>query len=189
MSKWLLKEKFNALQKMKSTLPVQLGNDIKNFALRNFQAQGFWDASIERWPKRKSKKDDKGRAILVKSGRLRRSIKVAATNWTRIRVGSYNVPYAKIHNEGGEISHKSRTSIMNFRNVDEYRKMGKNGKMTVFMGAKLTTKKKAKFSQKVSIGAYQSTMPQREFLGKSVKLSGTLRSTIIREMDKSFKAK
>ena len=99
------------------------------------------------------------------------------------------MPYANIHNKGGEISHKERASVLNFKKVDQYRPMGKNGKMTSFMGARFSSKKGASFSQKVSIGAYKTKMPKREFLGKSQRLTINIKSTIIKEMNLSLKGK
>lgn len=99
-SKWGLKEKLAELQKMKSTLPVILGAKIRNFSMDAFRKQGWTDSGFERWKPRKYKKKDEGRAILVKRGKLKRSIKVRSANWTRVIVGSYGIPYASVHNYG-----------------------------------------------------------------------------------------
>lgn len=158
-SKWGLKEKLASLQKMKSTLPTVLGNRIKNFTLEAFRKQGFTDSGFTKWKPRKKNKDA-GRAILVKTGKLRRSIKVSRANWTRVVVGSYGVAYAQIHNEGGEISKSASSTVIHFKRVDELRKMGKNGKLTSFMGSKFSKKRGSHFAQKVSIGAHSINMPK-----------------------------
>lgn len=74
----------------------------KNHFTNSFREQGFTDESKQAWQPRK--RADRGRskgnrAILVKSGRLRRSLR------TR-RIGSLagkiltDVPYARVHNDG-----------------------------------------------------------------------------------------
>lgn len=97
-SKWGLKEKLNDLQRMKVTLPVKLGNEAKNHFLQSFRNQGFTDRGFQAWKPRRTGKD--GRAILVKTGNLRRSIKVGSARWERVAIGSYSIDYAKVHNYG-----------------------------------------------------------------------------------------
>ena len=64
---------------------------------KNFERQGFFS---EKWQRRKSP-TRAGGAILVDTGKLRRSIKSTSTNESI--VFSSDLPYASIHNEGGEI--------------------------------------------------------------------------------------
>lgn len=98
-SKWGLKEKLASLQKMKSTLPTKLANEAKNHFLKSFRDQGFTDNSLQRWKPRKSNRDV-GRGILIKTGKLRRSIKVSSVSWNRVVIGSYGLKYASVHNYG-----------------------------------------------------------------------------------------
>jgi len=67
----------------------------------NFRAQGFVDQTVDPWQKRKvfSKKKTT-RAILVKSGNLRSSIRVLGTPGDRVIIGTRGIRYAKRHNEG-----------------------------------------------------------------------------------------
>ena len=102
MSKWGLKEKLRQLNGMKVKLPVILSNEAKNHFIQSFRDQGFNDNGVTKWVPRKSNKNDKGRAILVKSGALRRSIKGRTATWTRIALGSYGLPYAAVHNYGNK---------------------------------------------------------------------------------------
>lgn len=65
---------------------------------RNFERQAFFS---ERWQRRKSPVGDGGRAILTGSGALRRSI---GSRMTENSITFYTtLPYAAIHNDGGEI--------------------------------------------------------------------------------------
>ena len=95
-------------------LPRQLGAEIVRYSLQRFREQG-WDGTP--WKKRNPRaKRNAGRAILVNSGRLRRSIRVLATTPTSVTVGS-NVPYAQAHNDGfnGTVSVPAHTRHLKYR--------------------------------------------------------------------------
>jgi phage gpG-like protein len=80
---------------------VEIGNAAKSFFVENFRKQGFDDKNVERWKPRK--KDDKraGRAILVKTGDLRRSIIRNPANRAALSVKiSTDLVYAARHNNG-----------------------------------------------------------------------------------------
>lgn len=64
---------------------------------RNFERQGFFS---EKWQRRRSP-IRQGRAVLIDSGALRRSIhsRTSASSVTFVS----DLPYAAVHNEGGEI--------------------------------------------------------------------------------------
>lgn len=81
---------------------ILIGNEAKNFFVNSWRLQGFEDRSVQKWTPRK-KQDNKraGRAILVDSGDLRRSIIREPVNKTQLSVKiSTDLPYAKVHNEG-----------------------------------------------------------------------------------------
>lgn len=69
----------------------------------NFRRQGYrkTKSGVEKWVARKVNTGSAGRAILIKSGRLRRAIRSAPT-YKEARV-IINVPYAAIHNRGGKL--------------------------------------------------------------------------------------
>ena len=79
---------------------AQIGNIAVNEAKTNFKRQGFMDRSLKRWKPRK--KPDPGRAILVKTGLLRRSIRRLSTTNKRVTIGSKGkaAVYAGVHNYG-----------------------------------------------------------------------------------------
>jgi phage gpG-like protein len=89
---------------------------------QSWDIQRFNDQDSEPWPKRKQyqqyrrrgvtrngrtklietkayKKNNTGRALLIKSGRLRRSIRITEAGIDYVKVGS-DVPYAQVHNDG-----------------------------------------------------------------------------------------
>lgn len=80
---------------------ILIGNEAKNFFVASFRKQGFEDRSLHHWKPRKKEDNRKGRAILVDSGDLRRSIVREPVNKSQLQVKiSTDLPYAKIHNEG-----------------------------------------------------------------------------------------
>lgn len=98
---------FVRLQRLKSDIPVVISNQTKNFFVDSFRKQGWTDSSLKKWDKR-NPDTRPGGAILIKSGALRRSIKIRRSNFSKILIGSY-LPYSKVHNEGfkGSVSVKS----------------------------------------------------------------------------------
>lgn len=85
-------------RKEKVQLPKQVGNIVKRHFVANFRKQGFDDNGVTPWRPRKRR--DSGRAILVKSGKLRKSIRVKQAKFSAIRVGTYSLPYSRRHNRG-----------------------------------------------------------------------------------------
>ena len=82
---------------------VLMGKTAKTFFVDNFRKQGFDDKNVQKWKPRKDKSGKSiGRAILVKSGDLRRSIRVEtiSTRNLYVKIAS-DLPYSKIHNDGG----------------------------------------------------------------------------------------
>jgi phage gpG-like protein len=67
----------------------------------SFRNQGFTDNILHKWGKREreDRNTKKERAILVKSGDLRRSIKVVRRSLKSVTIGS-DLPYAQVHNDG-----------------------------------------------------------------------------------------
>jgi len=79
----------------------------------SFKNQGF-GRGVEKWAPRKpvyrrGKQQGLGRAILIKKGRLRRSIRGTMAN--NMVIVSTDVPYAQVHNEGGRAGRKLAATI------------------------------------------------------------------------------
>ncbi len=81
-------------------LPVLMGNAAVNWAVDSFRVQGWRSVSNigEAWRQRKRDKRV-GRALLIKSGRLRRSIRILKLTANSVEFGT-DVPYAEAHNNG-----------------------------------------------------------------------------------------
>ncbi len=92
------------LQTLKDAMAI-IATDSENHFKRSFRNQGFEDEIAERWkPRKRPSRSDKrnptrSRAILVKSGALRRSILRTKLNSYRYKIES-DLPYSSIHNYG-----------------------------------------------------------------------------------------
>ena len=129
---------------------------------RNFEKQGFFGT---KWKERKS--GSNGRAILMGVGRLRHGARTPKRNGNSI-VFTFDVPYAKIHNEGGTI--KATQNVRPFSRTVK----GKEQKVKAF-------------TRSVNI-----KMPQRQFIGDHPQLREAMELIINRNAKKlieDFKTK
>lgn len=106
-------------------LPAIVANEAVNFTLDNFEREAWLGNTSEPWQKRKNptkwgKRDETDRALLVKTGKLKRSIR-SRTEEDRafLIAGGADVPYARVHNEGfkGKVTQQ----------VDEHLRRNKKG--------------------------------------------------------------
>jgi phage gpG-like protein len=72
-----------------------------NHFTTSFRNQGFTDESLQSWqPRKRTERSRMGnRAILVQSGRLRRSIRSKRFGFLGVKIYT-DVPYASVHNNG-----------------------------------------------------------------------------------------
>lgn len=96
---WNLHKVNSRLRRLKKSMPRAISVIMRNHYKGSFRAQGFTDSTLSPWAKRSPDRSP-GRAILVKTGRLRDSIKIKMAIFRRIAVGSTGVDYAKYHNRG-----------------------------------------------------------------------------------------
>lgn len=82
------------IRRILKDIRVELGDEFD----RNFERQAFFS---EAWERRKSPIRNEGRAILTDTGQLRRSIQSRTTENSIVFYTT--LPYASIHNDGGEI--------------------------------------------------------------------------------------
>lgn len=151
---------------------------------RNFERQAFFN---EAWARRKSPTRP-GRAILIDSGQLRRSI---GSRMTENSIVFYTtLPYAAIHNEGGEIKvtkkmkryfwHKYYEATGSFGR----RKDGtlRKDKRTVQLGTE------AEFWKFMALKKEGSTIkiPRRQFLGTSPEVEQSVRKIIEENITEYF---
>lgn len=114
----------------------------------NFAREGRpeWMGWSPAWARKR-----RGGKILQKSGRLAASITQRSSNDAAV-VGT-NVKYARIHQEGGEISIAPRSQRAYYR-------QNKDGSV----GNRFVKKSRSNFSQWHTMGAYKIKMPARPFL-------------------------
>ncbi len=108
-------------------MPENIQNIIKNILRdirvemadefdQNFERQAFF---TEKWQRRKSPVRNNGRAILTDTGRLRSSIHSRITENSVIFYT--DLPYAAIHNDGGEIVVTPRMKRYFWARLQQYR--------------------------------------------------------------------
>ncbi len=91
--------KTTAVKDLMRRMPRWMGELALAHADANFKVEGFIDAGgIERWPSARKGITGRGsKKLLVKTGKMKNSIKVMSASSSRAVVGS-NVPYSGIHN-------------------------------------------------------------------------------------------
>ncbi|TNE29190.1 MAG: hypothetical protein EP346_06930 [Bacteroidetes bacterium] len=141
------------LNGLKATLkrtPRLVGQESVRFFRRSFDRQGFVDSGLKRWPAR-LKSEDAGRSILVKSGRLRDSIRVISATSRRVQVGT-DVPYAAAHNEGG------------VQYVKPHTRVSKNGNRYQVKGYSYKLRQRRFIGQSKALDRHLTTTIKRELL-------------------------
>lgn len=166
------KELQKELRKFTKVMGVMALNHFRG----SFIKQGFTDRHLTKWKKRK--RGDSSRAILVKTGKLKRSIRIVRKTLTSVTIGS-DVPYAIFHNQGASgtssiASHASRgkgitTSIRGSGGFVGGRFTRGRARRVTFLGAE----------HQVSAHTRKANLPKREFIGDSKQLE----RKIITELD------
>jgi phage gpG-like protein len=122
---------YRSVQKLLPEFVEHASNDALNFYKASFTNQGFTNRSLERWQARKINKlylkrsistgkkkstfkltkqaSRANNALLIKSGRLRRSLR-RNTYGLSFEISS-DVPYAQIQNEGGMAGRQRKSRI------------------------------------------------------------------------------
>lgn len=132
------------------------------FSKKRFDEKAWSDTSTQPWQKRKpGSPRNKGRALLMDSGRLKGSIRRISVSPTMAIIGT-SVPYAKIHNEGGVLQPKVTKKMRGFA-----WKMYYATKEPKWKGLALTKKKTLNIK-----------IPQRKFLGHSVVMNKQIKRVI-----------
>ena len=97
------KKKIKEFEQLKKSLPLVVGNMAKRHFVKSFRDGGFTDKTLDPWQKRKTRnRSDRrnpraGRALLVDTGHMRRSVKIKSASFSSVKIGT-NIPYAKYHN-------------------------------------------------------------------------------------------
>lgn len=165
--------------KMLRHLPRKVAVVAENFSKERFREQGWKDTSWQPWRKRRGDKaSDQGRAILVKSGALRRSIKATARGMSVIV--STHLPYAEAHNEGfnGTVSE----TVGSHSRKSHKRKGYTRSDGRKFEAVQVKEHTIGSFTRKRNIN-----LPARRFIGQSTVLDKEVTALISADIDKAFK--
>lgn len=168
----------NALEKVYGTLPGKAAVIAVNFFKERFR-QGNWiDTSTVTWKARKVTKRlrDKGRALLVKSGKLKRDVhKVYANhNSALISTSTITKDYAKIHNEGGLVN---ATATIGEHTVKPFTRQ-RAGR----------TERVKSFTVKEHTRKIRFRMPKRQYMGASAVMDNKIERMITLEFIKAIKS-
>lgn len=164
------------ISRMMKALPRKIAVVAVNFSKERFRQQAWLDNGLKKWQPRKSGgKNSSKRAILVKSGRLRRSIRATSVTDRKIVIGT-DVPYAQVHNEGGtgEISQNVRGHIRKEHSRKAY--TTRNGRNVP--AGKVQQHNVRAFTRKIKLN-----IPQRQFMGMSEALSKRIERAIKKDFE------
>ncbi|MDB0616120.1 phage virion morphogenesis protein [Tenacibaculum dicentrarchi] len=155
-----------------SKMTSEAGVIAVNFSKDRFRQKNWVDTSQEKWTPRKRKRAG---SILVKSSRLKRSIRKISEGKYYVLIGT-DVPYAQIHNEGGTIKATAR--------VRAHSRTRKGRNQITKINIKATNRAKAhtrivktkgRQGEPIKVKAHTRQMnakiPKRQFLGESAVLA------------------
>jgi phage gpG-like protein len=168
---------------LRRKLPAQASAIAESEFKENFKRQGYRSdtGSIIKWKARKNKGKGSIRAVLILSGRLRRSIRSRPT-FDMARVVS-DVPYAAAHNEGVSktviVKGHQRTATRRVRIRGSYTRMGKKTR-SKNMAMRGTTHKVKSHRRKMNI-------PARPYMITTKPLLDDIERHIHKELDKIWK--
>lgn len=161
-----------------------LRNEGKDEFDRNFTRQAFF---TDKWARRRYDPDP-SRSILIKSGRLRQSIKSRIEGNTIIYESTE--PYAAIHNEGGRIKVTRRMKgyfWYLYREATGSRRVKKNGQLRNDKhNRKLSAD--ARFYRAMALKPVGSEIkiPKRQFIGAHPQFEALIRQIVIDNFNETF---
>ena len=150
----------------------------------NFVREGFF---TESWKRRKYKSEE-SRGVLTETGNLRKAIRSEIEGNKIIFLNE--LPYAKIHNEGGKIRVTKRMKGHFWR---EYKQATQNLSRKQLESGLTAEAAFYKAMALKRVGSY-ITMPRRQFIGMAPEVEAIIRQTVESNLetyfnDKSFKVK
>ena len=177
------------VDRLKQTVPTLLANETQNFFVASWKKQGWDNKGVEKWPKRQDTgPKSSGRAILVKSGKLRRavgqSIRIKTFDKIQLVVA---LPYAAVHNEGYNGPRKGHTrAVFSKSRTSEFIGLRRNKAGQLKMKRKYTTIYIRTGENK--FGAHTLNMPRRQFMGDSLALRTIQKKIIEKQIAKVWPA-
>lgn len=172
----LLQKQDEIKQAMRRTLPVKVGRIAKEHFQEGFRQGGFQDNGTQAWQRKK--RPDKYGPLMSSRQNLYGSIYYHPDDY-RVTVGT-EVPYAAIHNEGGEIIVTPRMKRFFWAKYREVN--GGSWKRN-------TKNEEAEFWKTLALKKVGTVIliPQRKFIGESHELTDKINNTIEKEINKILK--
>ena len=141
------------LRNLIKPLTKELANAALRWTQENYKQQQ-WEGTVWR-ARQKETRLSSGKPILTARRNLYNALQVINDN----AIGVVGIPYARIHNDGGSVTHPARQRQLTFKRF----KSGKNKGRIRFA----KNNSNASFSQKVKSGPYSIPIPRRRFIGNN----------------------
>lgn len=179
-----ISETIKRVNKAVDGLMPKVATHAVNFFKERFRQKNWIDTHTEYWRLRKERgKNRYRRAILTKTGRLRRSIRKANVTRTSAMIVT-DVPYAYAHNYGfkGTVNVDAHTRNRYRRQKEKY---------TTRTGKERTRTKRVVDDKataiKVKAHKRRMNLPKRQFMGESATLYKQLNRLITAELTRALK--
>lgn len=169
-------------------LPRKVGVLARNFFTQNFRDAGWRDGTLTPWQKTKRQAgkttDAKYTPLTSRRNHLMKSIEAHPA---RAEVSIENpVPYARIHNEGGEINTQPiitpQMRKMAWAKVYSIAGVKKKGKLPKELPEEAMKWRNLALTKKTRLNI-KARMPKRQFMGENRQLEGMIKA----EIEKSLK--
>lgn len=170
----------NAIRKILKDIGVDLGDEFD----KNFERQAFFS---EAWQRRKSPVRQNG-PTLVDTGQLRRSIRSETTD-SSIRFFT-DLPYAEIHNDGGEIvvTERMRKYFWHkyYESTGSFGRKKNGEKRNDKRNARLTTVAEFWKAMALKKPGSKIVIPKRRFLGTAPEVEKAVREIVEENLEEYF---
>ncbi|MCH7400114.1 phage virion morphogenesis protein [Belliella sp. DSM 107340] len=143
--------------------PAIISKTAVEYYKDSFRRKGF---DGNQWAPYSKRYKPKGGSLMVKSSKLVNSIREAerTPNKVVISAGNSKVPYARIHNEGGEIRKAARSETF-------IRNRHTKGKKAKAFGGMGLYKKGTTAGKGLTFKAHVIQMPKRQYMGAAIQLN------------------
>lgn len=177
----LLQKQKEIEQAMRRTMPVKVGRIAKDHFQEGFRKGGFQDNGTQAWQRKKH--PDKYGPLMSSRQNLYGSIYYHPDDY-RVTVGT-EVPYAAIHNEGGDIVVTPRMKRFFWAKYREANGGSWKRKASPKGGGREGADE-AEFWKTLALKKVGSVIhiPQRKFIGESLELTDKINNTIETEINK-----
>lgn len=179
-------------------LPVKIGRMAKDHYQENFRQGGFVDNGLHRWPDTRRQLSGSRSAsanytpLLSRRNHLFSSVKYIASDY-RVQV-SNEVPYASIHNFGGETHPTVTPKMRRFAWAMFYKETGirkaAEGQKRVKKRTKKEIPPQAEMWKRMALTKKTKLnvrIPQRQFIGESAELNERISKTVEEEITNILK--